>query len=117
MEKKYITSYATAYKWLRNDFVLCNNIVEIDPTIYENMRFALEEYDEDGDVTTRHEIFQWFITDASESEVEFLERHFGLLFTYSELLDCFVLCVDHFGTMWRGVPCKTDLENAQEDIK
>jgi len=81
---------------------MLNNITEIDPTIWENMRFS--DYDEEND--SCKEIFQYFITDASGSDVEYLEKHFGLLFTYSELLDKFILCVDHLGTSWDYVHCE-----------
>lgn len=109
--KTMYTDYATAVNWCNNHRVLCNNIAEIDPSVIDNARFAW--YDEETEQDT--EIFQWFITDCSEWDVEFLEEHFsGLLFTYSDLLDCFVLCVDHFGTMWKGVAIETTLEYAAE---
>ena len=97
----FYTTYKEAVNWLHNDFVLCNNIANIDPTIYDNMRFNY--YDEDTD--SYKEIFQWFITDANTSDVEYLEKHFGLLFSYSELLDTYILCVDHLGTNWGYVHC------------
>lgn len=97
----FYTTYKEAVNWLNNDFVLCNNIANIDPTIYDNMRF--DYYNEDTD--SYKEIFQWFITDANQSDVEYLEKHFGLLFSYSELLDTYILCVDHLGTNWGYVHC------------
>lgn len=101
------TNYEKAVNWLNNSFVLCNNISEIDPSSYDNMRFPLE--DEEGNSI---DIYQWFVSDCSESDVEFLEKHFDLLFTYSDLLDTYILCVDHYGTSWSHVPCCTDLEFA-----
>ena len=112
MEKKIKSNYYTAIHWLNNSFVLCNNIPEIDNTIWNNMRW--DYYNEEDD--SYEEIYQWFITDCSESDVEYLEEHFtGVNFTYSELLDCFILCVTHYGTMWKGVPSYTDLEYAKRD--
>lgn len=93
------TTYKIATHWLGNSYVLANNITQ-DTSVFDNMRF--EFYDEDGDPM---DIYQWYITDANESDVEWLEKTFGLLFTYSELLDCFILCVPHFGTGWDYVPC------------
>lgn len=93
------TTYRIATHWLGNSYVLANNITQ-DTSVFDNMRFDF--YDEDGDPM---DIYQWYITDANESDVEWLEKTFGLLFTYSELLDCFVLCVPHFGTGWDYVPC------------
>lgn len=98
---KHYTTYKIATHWCNNSLVLCNNIAEIDESIFENARFDM--YDEESD--SYMDIFQYFITDCSESEVEFLEKNFGLLFTYSEKLDCFVLCVDHCGTGWDYVSC------------
>lgn len=95
------TTYRIATHWLRNSFILCNEIAEIDAeSIWENARFNME--DEDGNPV---DIFQYFLTDCSESDVEYLEKTFGLLFTYSNKLDCFVLCVDHCGTSWDYVSC------------
>lgn len=92
------TTYRIATHWLGNSYVLANTITQ-DTSVFDNFRFDF--YDEDGKPT---EIYQWYITDATESDVEWLEDTFGLLFTYSELLDCFVLCVDHCGTGWDYVP-------------
>lgn len=93
------TTYSIAANWLGHSYVLANNITQ-DTSVFDNFRFDF--YDEDDKPT---EIYQWYITDANESDVVWLENTFGLLFTYSELLDCFVLCVDHCGTGWDYVPC------------
>ena len=98
MEKKFTkyTTYEIATKWLDMNLILCNNICEIDQSVYDNFRF---EFDENDD------IYQWFLTDLPESTVKWMEKNFDLKFTYSELLDCFVLCVDHCGTRWSSVEC------------
>ena len=62
------------------------------------------------------EIFQWFVTDCSEFDVNYLREHFGLLFTYSNLLECYVLCVDHYGTSWDYVEWTTDNPNAERKL-
>lgn len=95
------TTYKIAVNFLHNDFVMCNNLPEIDPSVWENMRSPLSYEDEDGEHDL--DIFQWFITSASQGDVEYLEKSFKLHFTYSDLLDCFVLCVTHWGTSWSGV--------------
>lgn len=100
----YRTNYKKAVKWLNNSLILCNDIPVIDESVYDNIRFELE-----GEI----EIYQWFLTDCSESDVEFLEQHFGLKFTFSDALDLYVLCVDHYGTSWDYVYWTTDLEQAQ----
>lgn len=95
-KETFYTTYKEAVNWLNNDYILCNNLLDIDQSVYENARY--NAYDEETETQT--EIFQWYLTDASTEDVEFLEKHFGLLFTYSNLLDLYVLCVDHYGTSW-----------------
>ena len=128
--KTFRTNYKVAVNWLGNSFVMCNNMPEVDESIYENMRFNCSyltdddgnqyadynEVPEDVEVYENNvDIYQWFITDCTESAVEYLEEHFGLLFTYSEKLDCYILCVDHWGTGWDYVMIDTDLENAARE--
>lgn len=96
------TTYNIATHWIDGGLILCNDITSIDETVLENARFNW--YDEETETET--EIFQYFLTSWSESDVEYLEKTFGLLFTYSDKLDCFILCVDHWGTMWESVPCE-----------
>ena len=112
-EKKFRTNYRVATQWCNNSYVLCNNIVTIDPTVFDNARFSFWE---DESETEYREIYQWFITDCSESDVNYLEEAFGLLFTYSELLDCYILCVDHYGTSWDYVYCETSNEYAKREL-
>ena len=100
-KEEFYTTYREAADWCNNSYILCNNITMVDSSVYDNARFNF--CDEDDNPV---EIFQWYLTDAGESDVEFLEKHFGLLFTYSDKLDCFVLCVDHLGTRWDSVPCE-----------
>lgn len=98
--KTTYTTYKEAVNWLHNSFVLCNNIQDIDQSIYDNIRFNY--FDEDDEPM---EIFQWYITDCSQSDVEYLEKYFSLKFTYSDMLDCYILCVTHWGTSWDYVAC------------
>ena len=108
----YSTNYKVAANWCGNALILCNDIPQLDPSVIENMRF--ETYNEEED--TYKEIYQWFLTDCNEFDMQFLEEHFGLLFTYSDLLGLWVLCVDHYGTSWDYVECDTDLKNAARKL-
>jgi hypothetical protein len=90
-----VTNYMDAVHWLHNSYIMCNNLPEIDESIFENFRF--DYYDENQDPT---EVYQWFLCSGCESDIEYLEKRFGLKFTYSDKLDLFVLCVTHFGTSW-----------------
>ena len=87
-------SFAQAAKRFSNSFILCNNVPEIDPSIWENVYFDFED---------AGEIMQYYITDCSAEDVKYLSSWFGLLFAFSEVLDCFILLVDHWGTSWDGV--------------
>lgn len=79
--KTYKTNYSVAVNWCNNALILCNNITEIDPSIYDNMRFELFD-EEDG---TQRDIYQWFITNCTDDDVEYLEKHlayFSLIQTF-----------------------------------
>ena len=110
------TTYSIAINWLSPSLVLCNNIAEIDQSVFDNARFSF--YDEDVEMET--EIFQWYLTNLSLDDVEWIEKNFpDMKFTYSNLLDCFVLCVDHFGTAWDYVPTSIsdDLLKTNQDVE
>lgn len=106
-KKAFYTDFKTAATWGSCNLILCNNLPEIDPSVWDNMRF--DYYDEESD--SYKDIFQWFITDLNEWQVEYQERTFDLQYTYSDLLDCYILCVLHFGTSWRGVECEVYSES------
>lgn len=126
------TNYAVAVKWCNNALVLCNNIPEIDDSVWDNFEPIVDldyetEYDEEGEEIKprcpecgegedRVEIFQWYITDCSKWDVEYLTETFGLLFTYSDLLDCYILCVTHFGTGWDYVDWYTTNPIAKREL-
>jgi hypothetical protein len=110
--KTYGTNYRVATQWMNNSYILCNDIVEKDPSVIDNARFAWDD-EETGEMT---DIYQWFLTDCSKDDVIFLETWFGLLFTYSDLLDLYILCVDHYGTSWDYVLTDIKIEmEAGED--
>lgn len=82
-------SYKTIISKCVDDLVLCNNIAKIDESIYDNM----EGLEEDT------EVYQYFLCNINECNKEYLLAC-GFILSYSDLLDCDVLCVDHFGTAW-----------------
>lgn len=128
MENKTIygyTSFLKAAEW-HNDLILCNNIVNIDEDLlFTDDRFInepmseeefeksedYEYYDKDYDryyesyEEQRFEVYQWFLTDLSESEAEFKHKTFGLDYYYSEKLGLYVMPVYHYGTAWRILSC------------
>lgn len=107
-----ITDYYTAVHWLGNAFILCNEIVENDESVIENIEYP-EWTNGDEEERDRIEIFQWFLTDMDEGDKKWMQENFpDLIFSYSDKLDLWILCVDHFGTMWKGVSTETTLDNA-----
>lgn len=93
------TSYAKAINWMHNNFIYCGKLYEIDPYFELPMSLWNEDSEQFEDV------FQFFLTDCNERDIKFLTSHFeGLHFGYSEVLDMYILCVDHFGTSWDYVP-------------
>lgn len=145
MKKIYHTNYSVAVNWCHNALVLCNNIPNIDDSVWDNFEPVNDlgyepEYDEDGNEINpkcpecgaemeqrgsnmvcsecdygddQVEIYQWYITDCSKWDMEYLRDTFGLLFTYSDMLDCYILCVTHFGTGWDYVDWHTTNPNAE----
>lgn len=110
MEEKYIyhTTFDKVVKLRGMQLILCNNIAEIDDSIYENFT---ENYYPDEDYQNSPEIYQWYLTNLNKENVEWFVEHFDLIFTYSEKLELWVLCVTHFGTIWSGIDWYTDLKN------
>ena len=113
------------------DCVLCNNIVEVDPYIFDNIESGdyWEYYDEEWNEITReqydelneqgketHEqakdIFQWFLVDG-RCALDLL-REAGELVLYSEALDCYVWGVDHWGTSWDYVLTSIKLKERED---
>lgn len=110
MNKTFYTDYRTAAHWGNTQLIMCNNIPEIDPSVWDNMRF--DYYDEE--TGEYEEIYQWFITDLSDWAVEWQEKTFDLQYTYSDLLEKYILCVTHWGTSWDYVPCEVFSEGWKE---
>ena len=105
--EKGFASYKTIIERFVGDIVLCNNIVNIDESIFENVRGELGE-----DV----EIFQYYLCNIGQWEVEQLEK-MGIITSYSDVLDCDVLLVDHFGTSWDYVLTDVKLFDTYEELK
>lgn len=113
-----IKYHKMSYKTLASqfDFVLCNNIVNVDANIWENVEsgYLYDYYNEEGEEITEEEarekwalgeevdevfkeIYQYFLVDSSA--LWYLKRAEQLVL-YSETLDCYVWCVEHWGTSW-----------------
>lgn len=102
-------SYLDGINFMNMQTILCNRIPEIDTDIYASfMDFNADRIDTIEDAP---EIFQFFITDATSDDVKFMTEHFdSYYFAFSNLLDCYILCVTHYGTSWDYVSVGTDLD-------
>ena len=133
-------------KFIRNNMVLCNNIVNVDEDLLWNRECGFDDYDElyknkleelkeenkeeleNGEISIEEleeqardyaeeeqdnlEFYQYFIIDISNWDLEYLKEcgQKTLQICYSDKLDCYVLCVGHFGTGWDYVGSDFKLE-------
>lgn len=102
--KTYPCNYRAAARWLNGNLILCNEV----ENLYAGLSYPYWQEMEDEDV----EIYQYYLTNYSDDDCEFLREHFGLMFAYSNELDLNVLLVPHYGTSWDYVYWETDIENA-----
>lgn len=100
--ERMLTDYRTAVKWCGNSLIMQNDICELDPQFVED-NYSIFAEDEEGYFP---EYYQYFLTDMSDGDKDYLERTFDLIFGYSNGLGHYVLCVPHWGTAWDGVPCE-----------
>lgn len=117
------------------DLVLCNNIPEIDPSIWDNIEMGDLYYyiDDDGNYYTREDyekdkegkiyeetnnIYQYYLCNLRQWDYETLKEYESdsIIISYSDLLECDVLMVDHFGTSWKYVPTDIDLTDDINEI-
>lgn len=101
-------SYRRAIERLIGDIVLCNNITNVDYDIFYNI--INENYydtEEDEEEYQDEEFYQYYLCNLDEYEKDFLKET-DIIISYSEVLDCDVLMVSHYGTSWDYV--MTDIE-------
>lgn len=116
--KTYPTNFLNAVNWLNNSYILCNKIADLDYQLFDKTvnvpKIESDDTEENGEYN--YDIYQFFLTDCSDKDVEFLAKHFDLSFAYSELLDCWVLLIYHVWISWDYVYCETDLEMATASL-
>lgn len=100
-------SYRTIVNHFIGDCVLCNNIIKVDDSIFYNMGEELGDYDD---------IYQYYLCDVSEEDKKELENY-GLIFSYSDLLETDVLCVTHWGISWDYVLTDCPLFETWEELE
>lgn len=110
------TVYIERNKLFKNfQMILCNNIINIDEDFMEdNIELFEDECTEcngtgekdgkkceecGGEGRFDLEVYQWFITDADEYDIERL-KSYGVRVGYSEKLDLNIIPIYDFGTGW-----------------
>lgn len=111
-------SYGRLCDRVFNSMILCNNILQVDEDCINNLicgdfydykdedgnYYSREEYESDSDgkiYEEPKEFYQYYIVTIGFTE-DYIQEHFGdeLTLLYSDKLDNYILCVDHFGTGW-----------------
>lgn len=100
VEVTQFCSFSTAANWL-GKYILFNKAPELDTWLLEEV--SVEGEDEEGELIYR-EFFQFYMTDLNDEDVEWMNKNFpDLIYAYSEELEKWILCVDHYGTSWNYV--------------
>ena len=108
-KKSGCVSYRRIIERYIDNLVLCEKIEEIDELVWEYMQNI--DFDSDEEIN----IYQYYLCNLTELEKEML-LEYGIILSYSNVLDLDVLCVDHLGTSWDYV--MTDVkwtDNINED--
>lgn len=130
-KEKGFASYRTIVEQFIGDIVLCNNIINIDESVLNNLEIEEKYYnDNDEEITEEEyynddnaycdasapEIYQYYLCNISDYEKEQLLKG-GVILSYSDMLECDVLCVDHWGTSWDYVLTNVKLFDTYEELK
>lgn len=79
------------------EMILCNEIEKIEPYLFENI-IVWDLYDEDGEMK---DIFQFYFIAVWEYDLKYIANHYpDVIIARSEMLDVYVLLVDHVWTSW-----------------
>ena len=86
-----------------NNIVLCNNIVEVDEDLFDNVKVG-DLYEKPEDEEPK-EFYSYYLLDINDSDIEYAKKHYNdiVVICYSNKLGLYVLCVDHIGTSWGSV--------------
>ena len=103
-------SYRRIIERYISDFVLCLKINEVDEFVWENMQNV--DFDSDEEIC----IYQYYLCNLSDFERETL-LEYGIILSYSNVLDLDVLCVDHLGTSWAYVMTDVEWSTDYEECK
>ena len=100
-------SYGRIVQRFINNLLLCNNITDIDNSVWDNINTDMDELDE---------IYQYFLCNIDEYIKDQLIE-WGFIISYSDMLDLDVLMVDHFGTSWDYVMTEVEWSENYEECR
>lgn len=119
MDSSYI-NYMTLFNFLFTDSILCNNIINVDSEFFYNEEIKEEEDDDDEYM----EFYQYYLVNVDawrlEKYKEYLQeknKESNISLFYSNVLDCYVVGVSHFGTSWSCVCTDVVIDGGVEDEK
>lgn len=131
-KERGFASYRTIIEYFAHDIVLCNEIVNVDSSVLDNMNGGFYYYDiETGEEVSEEEynndnegrcdiqyndIYQYFVCNLSDHDKEQLQKA-GVILSYSDMLDLDIICVDHWGTSWDYVLTNVKLFDTYEELK
>lgn len=105
-------SYSTLINRFIDNIILCNNILTTDYSLFDNIVV--------GEIGEDTEIYQAYIIDIANYNIEYLQENLentnDIIIAYSDMLDCFVLLVDHFGTSWDYMSTDIKLTDNLDEI-
>lgn len=103
-------NYKTLFNFLFTDSVLCNNIVNVDCNFMFNSVIDDEDYSE-------VDFYQYYIVEVDTWRLEQYKNYIkensidtDIYLFYSDILDCYICGVSHFGTSWDYVPIDIKIE-------
>ena len=108
---KGFASYRTIIDRFVGDIVLCNNIMSIDDSFCDNLYNGYDEESEEY-----KEIYQCYLCNINDYNKKLL-LDMGIMLSYSDMLDCDILCVNHYGTSWDYVLTDVKLFDNYEDLE
>ena len=103
-------NYRTLFNFLFTDSILCNNIVNIDQD------FMLNSIVDDG-TCIDEDFYQYYLVEVDTWRLDQYKEYIkennintNIYLFYSDILDCYVCGVDHYGTSWDYVPTNIKIE-------
>lgn len=101
-------SFQKAIQWLNGNYIQVPSKVELlDKDVFALVQLRSED-----------EICQYYMVDWTQSEVEYMQNCFTGFnaIAYSDVLDMYILGIDHCGTSWNYVEVEVTNEDLAETI-